>query len=773
MGNYWRFENNPFWHHEWRDFDTVVFARIIGRLIAGAAAAHIGLTSLFLFVKPEQNWVGSVLFLSTLIFHLIARTQVDRQIPKRTFVDDAQGGTLDFLRILPVNGHELVLARKLPAWFLRVYIAGLWSPIYALSFALLGLPPTFSIPISFLLSISGWIETLCIVLLSFLPLPSHIALILLFLFVVFWSSESINRIDKASAEQRLAFIAGLMVLVLLGSIALQFSKVRDWAGAFDFFAPQPFYGTNLTPVWATLWLMAAVGWVRVDRLARWLETPKGVRRFYFVPSLFIVLFFAQGFLWGWLKQIQRWHPADCFAASSSFSFALGGILHWLWFNWSWAEKTPSEKPPISWLPETVAWRLVTTFVPLIGCWQASLPHSKFDASFFSVWLILSSLDTFSLGLTKSLALRSMVGWKFKGYEFLSSLAFVPIAGLLLRLPFLVAFSPSIALLILGWQPHIGAVNPIRFGNLFSISVPNISLLTVVIAPIVRALILALIWGLMSSPKVSLRVQGRMNFLVRFLSLISLVGEFAFVLPAVEKILIARTQNPVFKLMVSSTRWRYGWLPYFTAFAFGLLKPPLSAILFVAFAVTFIPIFWFATYTTVHNYLRKLHQTGELWQWLITPLPSKTIVNGWRYGGWWWQSRWLGLLMWLFAGGLVGGGISYLPKLSLFLTPVFVVIASLGALIAANMVMGAVPVAIVDALREPKRAFSQKGQQWSKRKAIGFTSLIAIVVAVSFGSCGFLWFVAPIVGLAMASASVDPAVRALEQIRKAPMEKLPT
>ncbi|MFN3422661.1 MAG: hypothetical protein ACK40X_13160, partial [Armatimonadota bacterium] len=86
MGNYWRFENNPFWHHECREFDAGVFARIIGGLVTGAVATQICLASLFLFIKPDQHWVGSVLFLVALIFHLIARIQVDRQIPRRSFV---------------------------------------------------------------------------------------------------------------------------------------------------------------------------------------------------------------------------------------------------------------------------------------------------------------------------------------------------------------------------------------------------------------------------------------------------------------------------------------------------------------------------------------------------------------------------------------------------------------------------------------------------------------------------------------------------------------
>jgi hypothetical protein len=101
-------------------------------------------------------------------------------------------------------------------------------------------------------------------------------------------------------------------------------------------------------------------------------------------------------------------------------------------------------------------------------------------------------------------------------------------------------------------------------------------------------------------------------------------------------------------MVSATCWRYSWLPYLSAFVLafvvGFLKPPLIAVSFIAFTLTFVPVFWFATYLTVQSYIRKLHQIGELWQWLITPMSSQTIVNGWRYGGWWWQLRWFVLIM---------------------------------------------------------------------------------------------------------------------------------
>jgi hypothetical protein len=771
MGNYWRFNSNPFWHHEWKDFDAEAFVRTVKGLIAGAIAVQIGLASFFLIGQVSPFWAGTNLFIVAMVFHFIALNYIDRQVPRRSFVDDAQRGSLDFLRLLPVSGHELVIARKLPLWFLKFFVAGLWSPLYAVAFALLGLPIVTAVPFSLLLSTSGWFG---FVLLLFLPVPENVSLPMLFPLATLWSSEGIQRLGSAPPERRSFFVAAWTVLLTFSMIAMQFQGIERGSGGFHFFAPQPFYGTALAPVWATFWLVAAAGWTRVDRLARWLEMTKGLRRFYFAPSLFAFLFFSQGYLWGWLKQVRHWQPADCFAASASFTFAFAGVLHWLWFNWAWAERTPPEKPPVAWLTETFSWRLIVVFVPLLGCWLTSLPISQLDIAFLHIWLFVSVADAFSLALTRSLVLRGIVQWRIKGLELLSSFAIVPVMGFVLKLPLLVAFSPSLAMLILGWQPVLSSINPLRIGSLLSIALPNIPLWVAAAMPLSRSVLLWLIWQLVSASIVLARQNFGAVKIARFFDFVNRLGEFAFVLPAVERTLLARSQNPVFRHMVAVTRWHYGWLPYLIAFAFGIFLPSLTAAMLVAFLLTFVPVFWLATYLTVHSYLRKLHQTGELWQWLITPLPSATIVNGWRYGGWWWQFRWLALFLWLFVGGWISGSFSRMPQVWLWLisTPFLVLVTVVTALIFALMVMGAVPVAIVDALREPQRAFSKQGQGWSRRKALGLAGLMSILVGISVGTCGLLWFMAPFVGLVMTSTSVDPAIRALENIRKAPMDRLP-
>lgn len=516
--------------------------------------------------------------------------------------------------------------------------------------------------------------------------------------------------------------------------------------------------------------MMAVGWARVDRLARWLEMPKGFRRFLSLPSLFTILFLSQGYIWGWLQQIERWRPEDCFSASAAFTFAFGGILHLLWFNWTWAEKTPPEKPPIEWLTETLAWRTVTLIVPLLGFWLTSLPLSHLDIGFLNLWLMISVLDAFSLALTKSMVLKVLVQYRLEAWNFLSIPAFILILGLISKSPFLIAFSPSLALLALGWEPFLASVTPLKVGKFLSISVPNMSLWAAMIMPTLRLALTALVWQTMKSPISLVRWKSCLIAFSKAFSIVQSIAKVAFVLPALEQMLLARSQNPVFRHMVTATRWRYGWLPYLIAFVFGFLMPNLP-VLFAFSLIASIPIFWLTTYLSIHSYLRKLHQTGELWQWLITPLPSKTIVNGWRYGGWWWQIRWLGFILWLFVGGIVKGT-AHMPKIWLLSTPLLVLVAIFALLVLATMIMGTVTVAISDALREPEQALSVQNLQWSRKKALALAGWMTLTVFVSICSCGLFWLVAWLVGMAVEFVNIDTAVKNLDQIRKAPMERLP-
>ncbi len=342
-----RLSENLFYNHEWKNFDARGFAHAALKRLVSAAFVCLALCALFALLPSPLDvlWTGINTLVVTVVVHLWLRWQLDRQSPQRSFTDEAQQGALEFLRLLPVNAHYLVLARKLPSWLLRVWLAGLFMPMYALAFVFFGLPAEAAVPFALLLGIADWLLATALLPFVFLMGNSPSLLVPIFLLVLAASAQGVNRLDQSLPNAVSAFV---LVLALFGAflaLMLQLVWVLDGQGAFAFFAPLPFYATHLSPIWATLWLAGAAGIVRIDRLARWLENPKGVRHFLFVLPLFLTLFITQGFLWGHLQQVQSWSPQDCLAACAAFSFAFSGILHWLWFNWQWAEKTPPSKPP--------------------------------------------------------------------------------------------------------------------------------------------------------------------------------------------------------------------------------------------------------------------------------------------------------------------------------------------------------------------------------------------------------------------------------------------
>jgi len=225
------------------------------------------------------------------------------------------------------------------------------------------------------------------------------------------------------------------------------------------------------------------------------------------------------------------------------------------------------------------------------------------------------------------------------------------------------------------------------------------------------------WGLVAVslvalPFLSIALGGQRmpTPFARLLRFLQQVGEWVFVIPKSEAKLLEGVNNPVFRHMVRATRWRLSWLPYFGALLFGFALSFAPSVVFATqWLIGFLlaPLFWFASYQAVHRYLRKLHQTGELWQWLITPLPSRAIVNGLRWGGWWWQMRWLGLVFW-FSVGCVLSGQNLLGFLRLPLPPPPFVLPALQVvnlfavgvylLFWIALTFGAVPVAINEIFR---------------------------------------------------------------------------
>lgn len=753
----WRFYHpgeNPFWQHEWRKFDANGFAKTVWLMLGITVALCAGIGS-FLIVALQNTLVtGTALWLLTLTGHVILRCVTERQMPYPSFADDAHKGTLDFLRLLPASGHKLVLARKLPAFAFRLYAMVLWLPLYAAAFAYLGLPISSSIIFG---AIMGLVDLSSMPIFGLLLSFPNLQVVMFSLMVAtLWSMGNLKRLERSgSLPESVIGWAVIGTLIMGFFVLIHISMAWFFQGALFFQELQPFYADRLPLLWGFGLLLLSSGLVRLDRIARWLEEPKGGWQYLFSFPLAITLLVLQGYLWGWLKQRKGWMPEDCFSACAAFTFAFGGLLRWLWLNWNWAEKTPPAKSPIASLPEAVACRLVTLLGPLLGCLFAKASLSQLDGGFVSLWLILSAVDVLSMAMSHSLALHSLARFGRRGLIGLLVLSVLPLAFLMLPIfSGLAALSPSVALLSQTplWRlllPSTASAGAVPFW-------------AALLLPLMRsaALRFLLAYGLPLPSKVA--EAARQSRLIAFLHRL---GEFVFLVPALERWLLDRVENPVFRHVVQVTRWRYSWLPYLSAFLLGLLIPQLVWVMMVIF----VPMFWFVSYQTVHNYLRKLHHTGELWQWLITPMSSRTIVNGLRWGGWWWQVRWMGLLFWNLIGNFISmTGVMF----SALLFPFSGIIAGLLLTLAALLVFGAIPVAINDAFRFPQQALTARGRQWSRSVAFGKSLTAGLITCFGLGFCVCFFWLPFVLGLSTILTNLDPTVRALDNLRKAPMERLP-
>ncbi|MFA0776034.1 MAG: hypothetical protein THHGLFOP_001561 [Candidatus Fervidibacter sp.] len=780
MGRFWHPDENPFWRHEWRSFEPFTFLKAVSLwLTLGTFIVLLfGCLALFAARNADPSDALPAVFCSlavifTLLAQIVHRGVLEQTLPQRSFADDAERGTLDFLRLLPMSSHRLVIARKFPAFAARLYAALLWMPLHAVAFALCGLPAIHAIPLALIVGVVDWNVAVAFLLLFAAPLISSDVVVLFFcLFPLLWCTRQLNRLEAPFTEGSRAWLIICGIIVSLGLFGnfvafwLTLAKLRMDIPAFSALMAQPFYAGFLSPLWAGVVMAAVAGFVRLDRLARWLHEPKGLNRFAPLLPLAVALFFVQGFLWGILRQRFTFSAGECFIAGAVTCFGLGGLLRWGWLNWAWAEKTVPVKPPLAFLPETFAWRVVTTLMPFIGYLLAD-EGASLDATFILIWLMVSAIDIGCLAWSQSFALQVLARFGRIGFNALTVLS-LAIASLTVvpKWNALAALSPSVGLLLFALQGKLAGMMKLPPANLLGWWVMGMAairwgLVAVSLAALPR-LSIALGWQTMPTP------------FARLLRFLQQVGEWVFVIPKLEAKLLEGVNNPVFRHMVRATRWRLSWLPYFGALLFGFA---LSFAPFVVFATQWLigfllaPLFWFASYQAVHRYLRKLHQTGELWQWLITPLPSRAIVNGLRWGGWWWQMRWLGLVFWFSVGCVLSGqnllGFLRLPLPFVFPAVQVVNLFAVGVylLFWIALTFGAVPVAINEIFRHPRRAFAREGTMWARTQAVGYAALIFILNCI----CGCITLV---YGLSALSMRLETSVRVLDDIRRAPMERLP-
>lgn len=208
--------------------------------------------------------------------------------------------------------------------------------------------------------------------------------------------------------------------------------------------------------------------------------------------------------------------------------------------------------------------------------------------------------------------------------------------------------------------------------------------------------------------------------------LNFVAERLFLFPAIERRFRERTENPVLRHFLLVTRWRFTWQPYLLAFIIGWMLPWHLGFVTAVYATL---IICFVAYQVMHNHIRKLHRTGELWMWLITTIKSETIVLGLIEGIWWWQTKWgIVLLCMLFSNSakrwqdLIS---TYVGMVELYL--------SLSAFAVITIVISV--EVVFDALSAGQRVFSQRGHRWSLSRVLAKLALISGPLLLT----PFLWF----------------------------------
>ncbi|MCX7968535.1 MAG: hypothetical protein N3B10_08610, partial [Armatimonadetes bacterium] len=349
---------------------------------------------------------------------------------------------MDFLRLLPFSSHSLFIARSFPAFAFRLYVTTLWLPLYLAPFIIFGISTASAFCFAAIIGLSSpnaiLLFAMCLNpnLMQFYGWQSNFLLAVLMV--------AILPLRVSDSFKFLMKIDIFVILFLFGSILLS-----KWFPDPEFSIDKwlPFYSGSLPLLQGMALLLFASGIAHFDRTARWLESPKGMKRLVFVLPIAIVLFVTQGILWGYLKQELKWQLLDCFILCSIANFVLSGLLFWLWQNWSWAEKSVPTKEPSDLLTETFALRIVTALMPFVGYWLSGISSAQLDFNFVNFWLLLNFVDAFNLAVSRGISLKVLACWRISGVIWLAFVGAFPYLGLLSeKFSWLAAISPSASLL---------------------------------------------------------------------------------------------------------------------------------------------------------------------------------------------------------------------------------------------------------------------------------------------------------------------------------------
>lgn len=592
-----------------RGFDALIFWQVmyrrlsLSKLLWGSwlFATCAGLVATLIIVLLQFGSVHTSVYAmlgALVLFHLLGRGWVEHRLPDPSFQNDLRTGNFEQLRLMPYTAHMLLIQRGLPDWLFRAVAMSLWLPLYVLASQIEGtnlwdavaLWMLFSFAnyfvlgiVSFALAASAWEGTPYITAMALLGYA--------------WMLDG-GRARAAFGNSRLFSV--MLALPILGRMALppQFAVVLPDLRMF-------------TLVWLIIELL------RFERMARWVNAPSGVWRwFYLLPCAGVIMF----------SGVFAWHE------SGAQGYSGAGQTHFVALGMFWVAGY------LNLLLLTVRRQAESVLQPLrVHLWESGVLRLMALALTGGA-VLLWGLEIGSGAFWATLLWLSFVEWlggalfrrgAQRAYERAPSGVYAAV---------LLGILPA---LVFWWQPlHpvLGALSP-TYALLMASDAWSAAgikaqppLWMCLLTPLLRsALVLTLLSSgtlvaRLRSPRRSLTTHPRIEWYA-----------LPLVYPLFDGLVRKHTVNPITRLtlMERQPAWALGF--GVGMFVMGLLQPIVGAVNFVLLIGLWI-FLWLWGYHATARRVRRWLDSGELVGVFLAGLKPNQIYWGWVYGAWVHQMR---------------------------------------------------------------------------------------------------------------------------------------
>ncbi len=588
-------------------FDGLMFWGVMYRrlslptLLRGSWGFALGAGLIGILLLPLLNLVkgsaGSHFLLGWIVLmHLLARGWVERRLPDPSFANDLRTNNFEQLRLTPHTAHTLMIQRGLPDWLFRALAMCLWLPLYALVGRALGL-----------------------------SLLDGLALWTLFSFANYFVLGLVSIALLASAWAELPWLLGGGLLAY--AFQLDGGRTRtavSSSGLFSVTIALPILGRVLLPPqlvvvlpdlrgFALLWLLIEM--LRFERMARWVNNPSGVWRWFFlIPCVALTAWWGLtgwrfGGEWG-LSGAEQTHY-------TAVSMLLGvGYLNLLLLT-TRRQAEPILQPLRAHLLESGLLRLLS--LSLMGGALLAWGLPTGSGAFWAAFLWLGTVEWLGGAFTRwglQRAHSRAPAWAYSAI--------------------LLGLAPAIMFWIKPLHPALGALSPtyalLTASEAWAMAgvAAQPPLWLCLVAPIARYTLVLGLLGLGATVGRAAQPTPRAVAALQWLAL-------PLLYPLLDWLVQRQASNPVTRLTIAERQPPFAPLLGLTAFGLRLAGDPANP--FIILGVIPLGIFlWLWGYHSTAKRVRRWLDSGELTSAFLAGLNPSQIFWGWVYGAWHQQLR---------------------------------------------------------------------------------------------------------------------------------------